>query len=434
MPPAGGTPAFATVALVASWSRSRPGRDGWAGTRRRPAPAAASARRSGSGGRGTALPRSGATAVRSLVVSFWEITSVGLRSNSETIATITGVTAAASGVPASQKCEVTTAAVSEAMLAITSVLIDSRRSSSRVPLRAGEAIADSVARPAGAESPRAGGFRPASPRYVNVGRTRRKPIWTRDERSLHGEPTRRTEDCLPGDPRRRAGGAHRAVEGGGGRGWNARADLARGRRGPGVPAPRQGRHLQGRPDGGRGRSVGVRRARTAGRRGQPGLPAHGRGRGAIRPRLLRGGQAGRGDLPPPLDDGRGRRRPRPHRDLVAEPPDRHPERRRRVGRRGVRRRLGPRDEPQARRPPGLLRQGGRGGRRGRTRGAGGPDRGGPLLALTYPAASRQGALAAGGLSLPARAAGRGHLPDLPALVLRLGRRRGRRPPPHRGPP
>ena len=74
-------------------------------------------------------------------------------------------------------------------------------------------------------------------------------------------------------------------------------------------------------------------------------------------RLLRGGQAGGGDLPRPLDARRGRRRPGTHAHLVAEPQDRHQKRRRQLGGRGGPRRLRARDEPQARRPPRLLRQG-----------------------------------------------------------------------------
>ena len=52
-------------------------------------------------------------------------------------ATITGVIAAATQVPWTQNCEVTTAAAAEAALAMTSVLIDKRRCSSRVGLRGG---------------------------------------------------------------------------------------------------------------------------------------------------------------------------------------------------------------------------------------------------------------------------------------------------------
>ena len=75
-----------------------------------------------------------------------------------------------------------------------------------------------------------------------------------------------------------------------------------------------------------------------------------RGGGRVRPRLLRGRQAGRRDLPRALDADRGRRRRRAHPDLVAEPADRPAQRRRRVGRRGGPCRPGPGDQPQARRP------------------------------------------------------------------------------------
>ena len=68
------------------------------------------------------------------------MTSVGLCSISLTSATITGVTAAAIGVPPAQNCEVTTAAVAEAMLAIARVLRFRRRCSSRSRLRGGEDI------------------------------------------------------------------------------------------------------------------------------------------------------------------------------------------------------------------------------------------------------------------------------------------------------
>ena len=43
--------------------------------------------------------------------------------------------------------------------------------------------------------------------------------------------------------------------------------------------------------------VRLRRAGAAGRRGQPGQPPHGARGGRVRPGLLRGGQAGRSDLP-----------------------------------------------------------------------------------------------------------------------------------------
>ena len=94
----------------------------------------------------------------------------------------------------------------------------------------------------------------------------------------------------------------------------------------------------------------VRRARAAGRRREPGLPARRRGRRRLRARLLRAGQAGGGDLPRPVDARRGRRRPRPHAHVVAVAADRPAQRRRHLGRRGGRRRPGPRDVAQPRRP------------------------------------------------------------------------------------
>ena len=68
------------------------------------------------------------------------IFSVGRCSISLTSATITGVSAAAYGVPLIQNWEVITAAVADAALAIASVRRLMRRSSSRV-LRAREDIA-----------------------------------------------------------------------------------------------------------------------------------------------------------------------------------------------------------------------------------------------------------------------------------------------------
>ena len=99
---------------------------------------------------------------------------------------------------------------------------------------------------------------------------------------------------VPRGPRgRRAGRADRAVEGRRGRGRHARADLARERRDPGLQPPRQGRHVHGRPHGRRRRGRRLRRARAAGRRRQPGLPARRRGRRRVHARVLRAGQAGR---------------------------------------------------------------------------------------------------------------------------------------------
>ena len=68
------------------------------------------------------------------MVNFCAIFSVGRCSISETSATITGVIAAAIGVPATQNWEVTIAATAAPMLANTSVRTLKRRSSSRVRL------------------------------------------------------------------------------------------------------------------------------------------------------------------------------------------------------------------------------------------------------------------------------------------------------------
>ena len=68
-----------------------------------------------------------------------EIRSAGRFRSSLTSATRTGVVAAAIQVPAIQSCEVTAAAVADAALAITSVRMLWRRSSSR-SLRGDEAI------------------------------------------------------------------------------------------------------------------------------------------------------------------------------------------------------------------------------------------------------------------------------------------------------
>jgi hypothetical protein len=81
-------------------------------------------------GGGPAPAASGRIAV-DLVVTREAITAVGLCSISLTSATITGVTAAAIGVPPAQNCEVTIAAVADATLAIASVRSERRRSSSR---------------------------------------------------------------------------------------------------------------------------------------------------------------------------------------------------------------------------------------------------------------------------------------------------------------
>src|SRR5215208_3469138 len=103
------------------------------------------------------------------------------------------------------------------------------------------------------------------------------------------------------------------------------------------------------------------------RRRQAGLPAYRRGRGRLRARVLRAGQARGGDLPRPVDADRGRRREGAQAHVVAVAADRPAQRRRQLGRRGGRRRRGPRDLAQARRPAGVLRQGRRGDLRGRAR-------------------------------------------------------------------
>src|SRR5829696_6996216 len=176
---------------------------------------------------------------------------------------------------------------------------------------------------------------------------------------------------LPRRPRgHRAGGADRAVEGGRGGRRVARAALDRLRRGAGFQPPRQGRHVHGRPHGRRGGRLRVRRPRPAGRRREPGLPAHRRGRGRLRARVLRAGQARGGDLPRPVDADRGRRRRWPQAHLLAVAADRPAQRGSGVGRRGGRGRPGPRHLAQAGRPRGVLRQGGRGDLRGRARRAG----------------------------------------------------------------
>jgi hypothetical protein len=75
------------------------------------------------------------------VVKRSAIFAVGRCSISLTIVTITGVIAAAIGVPADQRREVTIADTADAALAMARVRIDSRRSSSRA-LRAWEDMAN----------------------------------------------------------------------------------------------------------------------------------------------------------------------------------------------------------------------------------------------------------------------------------------------------
>jgi hypothetical protein len=55
---------------------------------------------------------------------------------------------------------------------------------------------------------------------------------------------------------------------------------------------------------------------------------------SLRAGLLRDGQAGRRDLPRPLDAGRGGCGPGQDADILPDPPDRHPQRRWGVGGRG----------------------------------------------------------------------------------------------------
>ena len=149
--------------------------------------------------------------------------------------------------------------------------------------------------------------------------------------------------------RRRAGRADRAVEGGRGGRRHARADLARGRRGPGVQPPRQGRHVPA--------STAPRRTPT--RRDYDGLVLPG---GVANPDFLRTDEdavafvraffeqgkpvAAICHAPWTLIDAdvvRG-----PHAHLVAVAADRPPQRGRDLGRRGGPRRPGPRHLAPAR--------------------------------------------------------------------------------------
>ena len=143
-------------------------------------------------------------------------------------------------------------------------------------------------------------------------------------------------------------------------GAQTRARLARDRRDPGLQPLRQGRWVPGRPDRRRRQGIRLRRARAPGRRRQPRRAAHGRERRPLRARVLRAGQARRGDLPRALGADRGRRRRRPHAHLLALSHDRPRERRCQSGRPRSRRRRKPRDEPQARRHPRLQREAARG--------------------------------------------------------------------------
>ena len=92
-------------------------------------------------------------------------------------------------------------------------------------------------------------------------------------------------------------------------GRHPRADLDRDGRGPGLQPPRQGRHVRGRPHGRGGR----RRPTTTGSCCRAASPtrtscAWTRTPSAFARGVLRAGQAGRRDLPRPVDAGRGRRR------------------------------------------------------------------------------------------------------------------------------
>ena len=83
-------------------------------------------------------------------------------------------------------------------------------------------------------------------------------------------------------------------------------------------------------------------------------------------------EAGRRDLPRPVDARGGRRGQGPEGDQLAERADRPRQRGGELGRRGMRGRRRPGDQPEARRPPGVLRR----DRRGvRGRRAGGPAQG-----------------------------------------------------------
>ena len=135
-----------------------------------------------------------------------------------------------------------------------------------------------------------------SPRWVCVGKAT-----TRWEK-IHVNDTGRQQNCIPGRARgRRAGRTHRTVEGRRAGRRHARTGVHRGRKDPGVQPPDTGRHLRGGQVGGQRLGVRLRRPGAARRRGQPGLPAHQRRGGRIRQGLLRQRQAGRGDLPRPVD-------------------------------------------------------------------------------------------------------------------------------------
>ena len=152
----------------------------------------------------------------------------------------------------------------------------------------------------------------------------------------------------------------------GGRG--DRAGLPRGRRDPGVEPHRQGRHLPGRRGGRRRRRRRLRRPDAARRRGQSGLPADGRRRGAVRPRFFDGGKPVAAICHGPwtlVEAGvvAGR--------TLTSWPSLQTDIRNAGGTwvdEQVHRRRGPRHQPQARRPPGLQREDDRGVRGGPPRG------------------------------------------------------------------
>ena len=112
------------------------------------------------------------------------------------------------------------------------------------------------------------------------------------------------------------------------------ARLGRGRRDPGRQPPGQGRHLRG---GRAGEPTPTRATTTASF-----CPAAWPTRTScaptrmrwLRARVLRGRQAGGGDLPRAVDARRGGRGARTDGHLVAEPADRHPQRGRQLGGRG----------------------------------------------------------------------------------------------------
>ena len=137
----------------------------------------------------------------------------------------------------------------------------------------------------------------------------------------YGRTSDRQEGRVPGDRRRGAGRAHRAVEGRRGGGRHARADLARGGRDPGLRTTWTRRDtLRGGPHGGRRRAPSDYDGLVLpGGVANPDFLRTDEDAVALRPRVLRGGQAGGGDLPRAVDARGGRRGARPHAHVVAEP-------------------------------------------------------------------------------------------------------------------